>query len=112
MAKGSWSASEKGGRFISSSNGKKKRMTDKTEESENNNISQRLCLFLCDNKGHMIFQPPLQPAGQRFQLAPQHPALHSANNQTRTAHEGMEGFQSFFFLLGCYPETQQFNQSL
>lgn len=45
-------------------------MIEKTEESENNNRSQRLRLFLCDNKGHMISQPPLQPAGQRFLLAP------------------------------------------
>lgn len=52
---------------------RKKRMIEKTEESENNNRSQSLRLFLCDNKGHMIFQPPLQLVGQRFLLAPRHP---------------------------------------
>jgi len=33
------------------------RMIEKTEESENNRY-QSSRLFLCDNKGHMIFQPP------------------------------------------------------
>lgn len=92
----------KGARFISSSNKEKKRMIEKIEESENNNRSRRSRLFLCDNKGHMIFQPPLQPAGQRFLLAPQHPALYSAHNHTRTACQGIRIW--FFFLLGCYPE--------
>ena len=73
MARGSQAASAKGARFISSSNKGKKRMIEKTEESENNNRSQSSRLFLCDNKGHMIFQPPLQPAGQRFLLATQYP---------------------------------------
>lgn len=90
-------------------------MIEKTEESENNNRSQTLRLFLCDNKGHMIFQPPLQLAGQRFLLAPRyHPAppppppphppspLYSTHNHSRTACQGT-GI-SFFFLLGCYPE--------
>lgn len=64
-------------------------MTEKMEESENNNGSQRSRLFLCDNKGHMIFKPPLQPAGQRFLLAPQQPALYSAHNHTRMAFQGV-----------------------
>lgn len=58
---------------------RKKRMIEKTEGSENNR-SQSLHLFSCDNKGHMIFQPPLQLAGQRFLLAPQYPPLYSAHN--------------------------------
>lgn len=64
-------------------------MIEKTEESENNNRSQSLRLFLCDNKGHMIFQPALQLAGQRFLLAPQYPSLYSAHNHTRTACQGI-----------------------
>lgn len=68
-------------------------MIEETEESENNNRSQSLRLFLCDNKGHMIFQPPLQLAGQRFLLAPQ---LYAAHSYTRTAYQET-GSSAFFY---------------
>lgn len=90
MARGSELASAKGpGLFPPAIKREKKRMIEKIEESENNNRSRRSRLFLCDNKGHMIFQPALQPAGQRFLLAPRHPAIYSAHNRTRTACRGI-----------------------
>ncbi len=117
MARGSWPASAKrGARFISCSHaGRKKRMIEKTEESENNNRSRRLRLFLCDNKGHMIFQPPLQPAGQRFLLSPRHPPpLHHHHHNHHLLHalfcsqsckDDLPRYKDLiFFLLSCYTE--------
>lgn len=77
-------------------------MIEKTEESENNNRSRRSRLFLCDNKGHMIFQPALQPAGQRFLLAPRHPRDLFCSQSHK---DGLPRYKDLiFFLLGCYPE--------
>lgn len=123
MARGSWLAglSKRGpGLFPAAMRRekKKKRMIEKTEESENNNRSRRSRLFLCDNKGHMIFQPPLQPAGQRFLLSPQHPTppptppnhhhlhLHLlALFCSQSCKDDLPRYKDLiFFLLSCYTE--------
>lgn len=72
-------------------------MIEKTEESENNNRSQSLRLFLCDNKGHMIFQPSLQLAGQRFLLAPKHPLALFCSQSYKDSLPRYRDFTFFFY---------------
>lgn len=102
MARGGWSASAKGGRFISSSDGKEEKKKNDWEDRgkwEQQQISETVSLFARQQRAYDI--PASHPAGWSEVSASTSASLTLFLSQS-------DGGISFFFfslsLLGCYPE--------